>query len=1472
MITSKNKKSLKTETRSTGDRPMTSEVREISDQMEAMATEGLAIEEIIYRLMSSGNIEPSSMSVALEHMGYTPDAVVELFQKVELLERDMIAEQQAQQQAAQQAAQAAYEEIVQDPVQQYMPGSMEQPVMRFGGARPAYLPPLPRRGNILGASLYAADAFEDLFSKKDRNSDGVRDGAFQDMSAKRARYKNKQQQNRTYDVDFKGVDPSNYVVTWQDLAEGNVRTKGQFEDDVKNYSQLDFDPVSNRYFGNVASSEFDRSMLGKDQIKNLEKSISLGDFIDNVDALRSTKTGEDDLAFIKSGMNYKPGTGLGYRPGQYTIMNAEGKPEVVYTGEDEAYSYNESGLSPAELRRRRAGQRDIMLAMRDGGSLPKAQGGHQGLAEFTAQVPVYNAAGECILNCKNLRVDPKYDYEIGANLTAGMLNDKFTGSGKITSGFSFNPNRGLGGIDGYVGGNIGGRAIFSDNDKVNINPFANLISRLGYKGRLPRKRSGLFGAKGAPYSMGAFYNKSLMGNEGDVVGGYASLGKFNVTGGYNTTTNAPQFTVGLGIPIKKSGGQSLPKAQMGNEPEEVDEVLAALQKQYSFPETIDMSGLANVGMEPFEEQEAASPFDLQNRLTSQQMAAQQAQVAPVGVVGSQTSPDFTSGVSQVAQKAAGNTMQQRQAQKNQDDFDLNQAANQIDWTTANEELDRIAYNFGQDSQPQEGMVNIPKKDINLTEDLNTVPGIKPQGLDTSSPSVKRKRNLSNFVDQAETFIKDDPAMRAYGATSNALVMGANLANEYFQEREFQDYKNKMRGATMADKIYSTVEDPVNVRGTFDTNTGLMEPDNLVDYYSMAKKGGEFKPHMMYDPKTGKGYKAKKYEDHVRMDKLGYTHDIPKAQTGKQVPYGSQEYRDAYNNYNVYGQALPEIEVYPDGRSNEPYWHTLTEEDKRYWNDKSPIGEAVRLRARLGNNWLEKLNQEGLNAGLEYSGLAGTKRFFDDPIGNLKGAGLATEKFLLGSNPMASSFLNTTPTPEESQQFWNTFDAGALGASFVSPLTQPIKQGGRAILNTGRRLTTPNIRFIPRPSQQTNTLEDIILRHDIIVETPLQGALRRAQNGLRQTLRRLGNIGSDMPTVSQTVGKQRPAPIPNIPNFSTGMTQAEASAFLRNIREPLSRSNPTGSLVSATNRVNAENQIFGVNSSLRSREGATAILPSFPQTHSIRTIGKNQVKNKSGFTKDELLGEYSHIKDYTDTKKLDKNVIENMSDAEFADTFITPDGRIVGSYPDAQRTLIDASSMDPEAYVHLLNSRLNDFNDIIRMNNKLHATDPITALGFKRSVSMPSQTHLTMSIPNNPASALNRTWIMKTVPGQTKSVVQPHIGNFNYYDNFPGLRMSGTSSGTVLQPSGGPARGTGVYKSLNDYLKTLDAGRVGSGQSGLSSYSRGLWRNAVDRGKASGVILDKSQYPTLFYQTGGELEVDNDTLAALIAAGADIEML
>ena len=37
---------------------------------------------------------------------------------------------------------------------------------------------------------------------------------------------------------------------------------------------------------------------------------------------------------------------------------------------------------------------------------------------------------------------------------------------------------------------------------------------------------------------------------------------------------------------------------------------------------------------------------------------------------------------------------------------------------------------------------------------------------------------------------------------------------------------------------------------------------------------DYKPHMMYDPKTGKGIMAKKFADHEKLKKQGYTHDDP----------------------------------------------------------------------------------------------------------------------------------------------------------------------------------------------------------------------------------------------------------------------------------------------------------------------------------------------------------------------------------------------------------------------------------------------------------------------------------------------------------------------------------------------------------------------------------------------------------------------
>ena len=58
-------------------------------------------------------------------------------------------------------------------------------------------------------------------------------------------------------------------------------------------------------------------------------------------------------------------------------------------------------------------------------------------------------------------------------------------------------------------------------------------------------------------------------------------------------------------------------------------------------------------------------------------------------------------------------------------------------------------------------------------------------------------------------------------------------------------------------------------------------DGMADYLdTQVEEKDDFRPHMMYDPKTGKGYKVNTMDDHLRMTKMGYTHEAPKKEEVK----------------------------------------------------------------------------------------------------------------------------------------------------------------------------------------------------------------------------------------------------------------------------------------------------------------------------------------------------------------------------------------------------------------------------------------------------------------------------------------------------------------------------------------------------------------------------------------------------------------
>ena len=54
---------------------------------------------------------------------------------------------------------------------------------------------------------------------------------------------------------------------------------------------------------------------------------------------------------------------------------------------------------------------------------------------------------------------------------------------------------------------------------------------------------------------------------------------------------------------------------------------------------------------------------------------------------------------------------------------------------------------------------------------------------------------------------------------------------------------------------------------------------------MMAKGGKFKPHMMYNPKTGEGYMANKLQDHLDMKEKGYDHRKRNPENYPKAAYG-----------------------------------------------------------------------------------------------------------------------------------------------------------------------------------------------------------------------------------------------------------------------------------------------------------------------------------------------------------------------------------------------------------------------------------------------------------------------------------------------------------------------------------------------------------------------------------------------------------
>lgn len=150
-----------------------------------------------------------------------------------------------------------------------------------------------------------------------------------------------------------------------------------------------------------------------------------------------------------------------------------------------------------------------------------------------------------------------------------------------------------------------------------------------------------------------------------------------------------------------------------------------------------------------------------------------------------------------------------------------------------------------------------------------------------SKEKRRKMAIAAYLDSKD---KKESKMKSFDDLRAELqeVNVDRVKRRIDQEKKRDDLKHdrmlnraRMRDKMMNDELDHNdkpfVKDLVKkLRGG--SKTHAKQADDLEK--ALKTEAEEVKPHMMYDPKTGKGVMAKDKADHDRLAKMGYTHDKP----------------------------------------------------------------------------------------------------------------------------------------------------------------------------------------------------------------------------------------------------------------------------------------------------------------------------------------------------------------------------------------------------------------------------------------------------------------------------------------------------------------------------------------------------------------------------------------------------------------------
>jgi len=244
---------------------------------------------------------------------------------------------------------------------------------------------------------------------------------------------------------------------------------------------------------------------------------------------------------------------------------------------------------------------------------------------------------------------------------------------------------------------------------------------------------------------------------------------------------------------------------------------------------------------------------------------------------------------------------------------------------------------------------------------------------------------------------------------------------------------------------------------------------------------------------------------------------------------------------------------------------------------------------------------------------------------------------------------------------------------------------------------------------------------------------------------------------------------------------------------------------------------------------------------------NDVRNKSGYSKSELMRNASDS---------EKELLNNIDDSAFENTVTSPNGSTVPyatsapsgklGYDMDSKSLYfnDATLLSNEEYARRFNENIGKLNDKIKLNNTtgveyfVESLDPRGYINFRT----PKQIVNGVEIPEGVSN-----WGVDIRPAEWEGTVE-NVFNKEYFDHMPGINMRHSTFPVFSDKVA--RQGSGTYKSINEFLKELNLGRVKTGFNHQTPEALNAWEHYIKSGKGAGYYSEPGIIQGALFKTGG----------------------